>query len=257
MRIATFNVNGIRARVPVVTAFLQAQQPDVLCMQETKVVDEDFPREAFEALGYQVAFRGEKSYNGVAIAGRLPMKRIEAGFTDGGPPDETRLLKCEVEGVVIINTYVPQGRDVESEHFRYKLQWLARLRAYVEERWTPRKRILWLGDINVAPEPRDVYAPDRLLNHPDFHPEARAALASAMEFGFVDLLRLHNDEDGQYSYFDYRNPRAIEHNSGWRVDLILATKALAKRSTACWIDMQPRLMDRPSDHTPVIAEFEL
>lgn len=257
MRIATFNVNGIRARVPVISAFLRDRQPDVLCMQETKVVDADFPREEFEKLGYGVTFRGEKSYNGVAIASRLPMAKVEVGFSDGEPRDETRLLKCEIGGVVVINTYVPQGRDVESEHFRYKLDWLARLREFVEHRWSPRKRILWLGDLNVAPEPRDVYDPQGLRNHPDFHQDARAALAHAMEFGFVDLFREHNDQDGQYSYFDYRNPRSVEHNSGWRVDLMLATKVLANRCTACWIDLQPRLMDKPSDHTPVIAEFEL
>jgi len=257
MKIATFNVNGIRARVPVITAFLQKQKPDVLCMQETKVVDEQFPRADFEELGYEVVFRGEKSYNGVAIASRLPMEKIEAGFSDGEPRDETRLLKCEIAGIVIINTYVPQGRDVTSDYFRYKLDWFTRLREFIEHRWNPRKRILWVGDMNVAPEPRDVYDPVGLRNHPDFHEDARAALARAMQFGFVDLLRLHNDDDGQYTYYDYRNPKALEHNSGWRVDLMLATRPLAASCTACWIDLQPRLMDKPSDHTPVIAEFNL
>ena len=257
MKFATFNVNSVRARMPVVAGFLQEQEPDVLCMQETKVVDEDFPAQEFADLGYDVIFAGEKSYNGVAIASRLPMEDVEKGFDDGEPRDETRLIKCRVGSVTVVNTYVPQGRDPESDAFRYKLDWLQRLRDYFERRWTYRKYILWLGDVNVAPEPRDVYDPKGLKNHPDFHPDARAALAHVMDFGFVDVFRMHNDEDGQYSYYDYRNPRALEHNSGWRVDLILATKVLANKSTDCWIDVAPRKMDRPSDHTPVIVELDL
>ncbi len=256
MRVATFNVNGVRARIPVITRFLRQHEPDVLCLQETKVVDEDFPVEPFEKLGYECAICGQKSYNGVAIISRVPMKQVTTGLDDE-PFDHTRLIRARVGGIHLINTYVPQGRDVETEHFRYKLDWLGRLRGFIERNYTTRQRMLWVGDINVAPEPRDVHDPKGMMNHPDFHPDARAALADVVAWGLTDVFRKHNDEDGQYSFYDYRNPRSVKHNSGWRVDLMHATRALANRCTAARIDIKPRTWKRPSDHTPVIAEFDL
>jgi len=226
MRVATFNVNGVRARIPVITRFLRQHEPDVLCLQETKVVDEDFPVEPFEKLGYECAICGQKSYNGVAIISRVPMKQVTTGLDDE-PFDHTRLIRARVGGIHLINTYVPQGRDVETEHFRYKLDWLGR------------------------------HDPKGMMNHPDFHPDARAALADVVAWGLTDVFRKHNDEDGQYSFYDYRNPRSVKHNSGWRVDLMHATRALANRCTAARIDIKPRTWKRPSDHTPVIAEFDL
>jgi exodeoxyribonuclease-3 len=257
MKVATFNVNGVRARLPVVISFLESEQADVLCLQETKVVDEDFPREPFEALGYECAISGQKSYNGVAILSRLPMKGVRVGFDEGEPADETRLIWGKVGPMIIVNTYVPQGRDIESEHYRYKLEWLARLREFFERNFTPRRRVLWVGDINVAPEPRDVHDPKGLRDHPDFHIDAREALARVVEWGLVDLLRMHNDEDGQFSYYDYRAPNALARNVGWRVDHLFATRSLANRCVSARIDLGPRAMERPSDHTPVIAEFDL
>ena len=142
MKVATFNVYGVRARLPVVISFLESEQADVLCLQETKVVDEDFPREPFEALGYECAISGQKSYNGVALISRLPMKGVRVGFDGGEPADETRLIWGKVGPMIIVNTYVPQGRDIESEHYRYKLEWLARLREFFERNFTPRRRVL-------------------------------------------------------------------------------------------------------------------
>lgn len=257
MIIATWNVNSIRSRMPRVADFLQKQHPDVLCMQETKVADDAFPAEDFGALGYEVIFAGEKSYNGVAIASRLPIKELQRGFDDGEPSDAARLLVAEVEGIPIINTYVPQGKSADDEAFQYKLQWLERLRDFFDRNWTPRKRILWAGDMNVAPEERDVHDPKRLINHPDFHPEARAAFARTVQWGFVDVFRQHNDEDGQYTFYDYRDRDSIKKGHGWRVDHILATRPLAKLCTRSWIDMAPRLAEKPSDHTPLLAEFDL
>ncbi len=247
MRIATWNVNSVRARMPLVAEFLERAQPDVLCMQETKVVDDDFPAEAFTALG----FAGEKSYNGVAIAGRLPLTVLQRGFEDD-PADAPRLLVARVGRLPVVNTYVPQGKAADDPAFRYKLEWMARLRDLFGRISTPRSRLLWVGDMNVAPEERDVYDPKALRQHPDFHPEARAALADTMAWGFVDCFRQHNDEGAQYTFFE-----SVEKGHGWRVDHILATRSLARLCTGSWIDMAPRLADRPSDHTPLLAEFDL
>jgi len=256
MIVATWNVNSVRSRMPAIADFLADQRPDVLCMQETKVTDEDFPAEGFAELDYEVAFAGEKSYNGVAIASRLPIKVLHRGFP-GGEADASRLLVAKAGRIPIVNTYVPQGKDPKDEAFQHKLDWLARLRAFFDEQWTPRTRLLWVGDMNVAPEERDVYAPERLGNHPDFHPDARAAFAETVAWGFVDCFRQHNDEDGQYTFYDYRDTQSVEKGHGWRVDHIMATKPLARLCTRAWIDMAPRLGDKPSDHTPLLAEFEL
>ncbi len=257
MKIATWNVNSIRARVEAVLAFLADQQPDVLCMQETKVVDEDFPREPFERAGYECGFSGEKSYNGVAILSRLPMKDVRAGFDAGQPTDASRLILATVGRIPIVNTYVPQGREPDSEHFRYKLDWFQRLLSFFDRNFTPRRRLIWVGDLNVAPEDRDVYDPKRLRGHVCFHPDAQAALERVVEWGFVDCFRMHEHRDGQYTFYDYRMPTALETNRGWRVDHIMATRPLAKKCTAAHIDLTPRLGKKPSDHTPLIAEFDL
>ena len=257
MKIATWNVNGIRARVEAVLNFLADQEPDVLCLQETKVVDEDFPREPLEQAGYECAFSGEKAYNGVALISGHPIKQVQAGFDEGEPRDAPRLIMGSVNRVPIINTYVPQGRDAASEHFRYKLDWFQRLRSFFDRNFTPRRRLIWVGDLNVAPEERDVYDPKGLKGHPDFHPDARAAMRRVVEWGFVDCFRLHDDRDGQYSFFDYRMPTALKANHGWRVDHIHATRPLARKCTASYIDMAPRLREKPSDHTPLVAEFDL
>lgn len=264
MKIATWNVNSIRARMPRIVGFCEKQQPDVLCMQETKVTDEDFPAQDLRDLGYEVEFSGEKSYNGVAVASRLPMTVLTRGFDDGGPADASRLLTVEVQAtpesprtpLPIVNTYVPQGKNPQDEAFRYKLDWLQRLRAFFDRHWTFRKRLLWVGDMNVAPQPIDVWEPDRHKNHPDYHPDARAAFAHTAEWGFVDCFRKHHPDAEEYTFYDYRDPRSLEERHGWRVDHIMATKPLARLCADSWIDIEPRTLDKPSDHTPLIAAFE-
>ena len=262
--VATWNVNSIRARMPRVVDFCESAQPDVLCMQETKVTDEDFPADDLSALGYEVAFAGEKSYNGVAIASRLPMEIITRGFDDDGPPDASRLIVAEIQPtpdsprtpVPIVNTYVPQGKDPDHEAFAYKLGWLTRLRSFFDRNWTLRHRLLWVGDMNVAPEPIDIWEPERHENHPDYHPDAREAFARTVGWGFVDCFRKHKPDAVEYTFYDYRDTRAIEAGHGWRVDHIMATKSLASLCTDAWIDMEPRLAEKPSDHTPLLARFE-
>ncbi|MCD6520291.1 MAG: exodeoxyribonuclease III [Anaerolineae bacterium] len=257
-KVATFNTNSVRTRLPQILRWLEKETPDVLCLQETKVQDADFPAEPFRQAGYYVVFRGQKARAGVAIVSRDEPREVAYGLDDGEAPDEARLIRAVIEGIPIVNTYVPQGRSIDSPEFQYKLRWLERLRAFFARHYSPDEPLLWLGDFNVAPEPIDVHNPVRLKNHVDFHPEVRAALARIREWGFEDIFRRHHpDEPGQYTFWDYRVRQAVERNIGWRVDHIWATKPLAAKSRACWIDVQERLAERPSDHTFLVAEFEL
>jgi exodeoxyribonuclease III len=256
MRIASFNANSLRARMPIVLDWLNEKRPDVLCVQETKVQDKDFPAEVFDEAGYNYVFAGQKSYNGVAILSKSRIADVKMGFDDE-PKDQPRLIKAEINGVIIVNTYVPQGYLPESDKFQYKLEWFGRLRRFFENNFKPSDLVLWAGDLNIAPEAIDVYDPAGLLGHVCYHPKVHKRLKEVMEWGFVDVLRLHNKEAGQYTFWDYRPINAVKRNLGWRLDHIMATKQLAEKCTACYIDIAPRLLPRPSDHTPIIAEFDL
>ena len=258
LKVATYNANSIRTRMGQVLEWLDREKTDVLCIQETKAQDKDFPAEAFREAGYQVVFRGQKAHAGVAIVSREEPQQVTFGFDDGGESDEPRLIRAQIAGIPVVNTYVPQGRSPDSEHFRYKLEWLARLRALFERHYAPDAPLLWMGDFNVATEPIDVHDPQRLKDHVDFHPEARAALERVRQWGFVDVFRRHHaDEPGQYTFWDYRARDAIDRGTGWRVDHIWATEPLAEKSTAAWIDVEARRAERPSDHTFLVAEFAL
>jgi len=258
IKVATFNANSIRSRLELVQSWLQREAPNVLCLQETKVQDADFPHEAFTAVGYHVVFRGQKAHAGVAIVSKEELQHVSYGLDDGGDPDEARLIQAVAcDGIPIVNTYVPQGQALDSPKFPYKLQWLARLRRWFERHYSPDQPLLWVGDLNVAPEPIDVHDPKGLSQHVAFHPDARAALQQVKDWGFVDVFRLHHPEPGQYTYWDYRFPSALERNLGWRVDHIWATQPLASKSIRSWIDVEARRATRPSDHTFLVAEFTL
>ncbi len=257
MKIATFNVNSVRARLGIVLDWLKQRQPDALCLQETKVQDKDFPLAAFEDIGYRVAFKGEKSYNGVAIVTRDELADVRCGLDDAGPADEARLIRGRLGPLHLVNTYVPQGYEVDSDRWRYKLEWFERLKQLFEREYSPDDLVLWVGDLNVAPEDRDVYDPERLRGAVCFHPEEQAALRRVMEWGFEDVFRRFCDEPKQFSFFDYRLPKAVERGLGWRLDHVLATAPLARKAAACYIDLEPRRLPKPSDHTPVVAEFDL
>ncbi|MBN2086217.1 MAG: exodeoxyribonuclease III [Anaerolineales bacterium] len=257
MKIATFNANSVRIRIAQIVRWLKRESPDILCLQETKVQDADFPAEAFRKAGYHVVFRGQKAYAGVAIATREEPRRIFFGIDDGKEPDEARLIRLEAAGVTVINTYVPQGRAIDTEHFQYKLDWLARFRQMLERHYTPEDPLVWCGDLNVAPEPIDIHDPKANKEHVDFHPRARAALEAVRAWGLVDVFRiLHPGEPGQYTYWDYRVADAVKRKIGWRVDHIFATRAVAGKATKSWIDVAARKVKRPSDHTFLVAEFE-
>ncbi len=257
-KIATFNANSIRTRMPNILDWLMREQPDLLCVQETKVQDQDFPAADIEATGFHVVFRGQKAHAGVAIISREPLEAIAAGFDDDGPPDEPRFLRAVYRGIHVFNTYVPQGREPDTEHFQYKLAWFGRLHALLERHFAPETPLVWVGDFNVATEDIDVYDPVGLQGHVDFHPDAQAALEAVRQWGFVDVFRqLHPGETGHFSYWDYRARNPIERGIGWRIDHIWATASLAAKATACWIDIEARKAERPSDHTFMVAEFDV
>ncbi len=254
MKVASFNVNSIRARLEIVLDWLKKESPDVLCLQETKVADKDFPQKAFEAIHYYSVFRGEKSYNGVAILSKSPLENVKVGF-DEYESEGTRIISATVKKMLIVNTYVLQGFNPLSEEFREKLDWLQRLYYYFNENFKPDKPLIWAGDFNVALEPVDVYDPGFLLGQIGYHPDEHVHLQRIKEWGFVDVFRLHHPEPEQYTFWDYRIKNAVKRKMGWRIDHIWATIPLAEKLTNAWIDIAPRLAKKPSDHTIVVAEF--
>ncbi len=256
MKIASFNANSIRARLPILTRWLADHSPDVLCVQETKVRDEEFPAAEIRSAGYHVVYKGEKSYNGVAIISRLPLDTVWYGFDGAGEDEGSRLVAGVFAGVPVVNTYIPQGTDPSSEKFAYKLYWFERLREFFDGRFSANDPLVWTGDFNVAPEALDVHDPKRLLGQVGFHPDEHRALAHVKDWGFVDVFRVHRPGPGEYTFWDYRVRDAVARGLGWRVDHIWATVPLADRSINAGIDAGPRMAERPSDHTFIYAEFD-
>lgn len=256
-KLATFNVNGIRARLPIILQWLQERQPDAVCLQELKCQDKDFPASALEEIGYRAAYRGQKSFNGVAILSKSEPEAVLKSFEDGGEDEEARLIAAQFDDLWVVNTYVPQGRDPEDPAFQYKLEFFRRLKAWFDQHFDPVQPVLWTGDINVAPEPIDVFDPERMEGQIGFHPEERATYADVLSWGLTDLFRKHHPERKQFTFWDYRLPNGFKRNLGWRIDHILVTESLADRSLDCDVDVAPRSLPKPSDHTPVWAEFNL
>jgi exodeoxyribonuclease-3 len=255
VKVATFNVNSIRPRLPLVLDWLGQHKPDVMCLQETKVQDHDFPEEAIREAGYHSTFRGMKSYNGVATLTRVQPEKVVYGLEEGPDNDDFRIIQTVVDGVPIVNTYVPQGNAITSEKYVYKLAWFRRLRLYFEASLKADEPALWMGDVNVAPEPIDVYHPEKRVDDVDFHIDARNAYKETIAWGFTDVYRKLHPEAVQYTYWDYyRN--AFQRNFGWRIDHILATRPLAERCHTAEIDMAARSSAGCSDHTIVWAEFD-
>ncbi|GAB4270383.1 MAG: exodeoxyribonuclease III [Deferrisomatales bacterium] len=256
---ATWNVNSIRARLDHVVRYLERYRPDVLCLQELKVRDEEFPADALAQAGYASAVAGQKTYNGVAVLSRRPAREVVVGFPHL-PPDhplnrQRRLLAATVDGVRVVSVYVPNGEAVGSEKFAYKLAFFAELRAYLDREYPPERSLVLAGDFNVAPEARDVYDPEAWQGRVLFSEPERRALEELKGFGFVDCLRRHHEEGGLYSWWDYRGG-AFWKGRGLRIDHLWATPPLAERCTGCEIDLSPRKWKRPSDHAPVRATFD-
>jgi exodeoxyribonuclease-3 len=253
MKLATWNVNSLRVRLPQVLAWLARETPDVLCLQETKVPDEEFPEAAVREAGYFAAFSGQKTYNGVAILSRQPATAV-LGELPGVEPAQRRFLAAAFDGIRVINVYVPNGESVDSDKYRYKLAWLESLTTYLRVELTAHPRLAVLGDFNIAPEDRDVYDPQAWQGQVLFSEPERAALQRLFALGLQDSFRLFDQPEASYSWWDYRQA-GFRRNRGLRIDHILASPELAGACRACRIDVEPRRAERPSDHAPVIAEF--
>jgi exodeoxyribonuclease-3 len=256
MRIATFNSNSLRSRVPIILKWLTTHEPDVLCVQETKVQDADFPIEAFAGTNYEFIFKGQKKYNGVAIFSKHKIQHADSGLDDD-PKDHSRLIKAVIKDIPIVNTYIPQGYAPDSDKFKYKLKWFERLETYFDRHFKPKKPLVWLGDFNIARLPIDVYDPEELWGHVCYCAEVQQALDKIMNWGFIDLFRKHCDQPHKYTFWDYRVPNGFKRNIGWRLDYIMATHPLAEKCTDCWIDTPPRQAEKPSDHTFLVADFDI
>jgi len=255
MKIATWNVNSITARLPLALKWLESARPDVLCLQETKCTDDKFPADTFAALGYKSEAFGQRTYNGVAILSRHPIAEAQRGFPDDDESAHARLLAATIKGVRVVNVYIPNGQFVGSDKYRFKLEWMGRLRSLLDEQHKQSEPLLLCGDFNVAPEERDVHDPALWQGRILFSRRERAALEHIRDWGFTDAFRQHTEEGGHFSWWDYRQG-SFRRNAGLRIDHIWVSKPLAARSVATWIDTEPRTWERPSDHTPVVAEFE-
>lgn len=255
MKIATWNVNSLKVRLPHVTEWLESAKPDVLVLQEIKQVSDAFPSEALEELGYRGVANGQKTYNGVANIAR---HELLDPVTDipGLDDEQRRVLATTVNGVRVVNLYVPNGQEVGSDKYSYKLGWLAALRDWLADEMKQHEKLVVLGDFNIAPDDRDVYDPEKWGDAILCSPAERAALGELTELGLTDVFRNFDQPDATFSWWDYR-AAGFRRNAGLRIDLILASPALAEACTASYIDREPRTWERPSDHTPVIAEFSL
>lgn len=254
MKIATWNVNSLRVRLPHVLDWLAANPVDVLCLQETKVVDAAFPAAELEAAGYAAAYAGQKTYNGVALLSRRPAADLVVDLPGLDDP-ERRILGATVDGWRILNLYVVNGRELDDPMYARKLDWLAKVAAYLAQDAARHARYAVVGDFNIAPTDADIFDLQRwrggiLCSEPE-----RAALRAIQAVGFEDCFRRFDQEPESFSWWDYRQG-AFRRNDGLRIDLILASPAAAAACTACYIDKTPRGWERPSDHTPVVAEFE-
>ena len=256
MRLATWNINSLRVRQPRVEEWLADVQPDILCMQETKLPDDGFPALAFEALGYTTAHHGQGQWNGVAVLSRIGITDVVAGFADGEPPDpEARLISATCGGIRVSSVYVPNGRGLDQDHYQYKLQWLARLRRHVQETTTPSQPVVVAGDFNIAPTDIDVYDPTKFLDTTHTSPPEREALAALEGWGLEDVFRRHYDAGSCFSWWDYR-AGDFHEGRGMRIDLVLATAQVAAASRWCVIDRNARKGTQPSDHAPVVVDLD-
>jgi exodeoxyribonuclease-3 len=254
MKIATWNVNSIAVRLPHILDWLEENRPDVLCLQEIKCTDDKFPRRQFTERGYHLEIFGQPTYNGVAIVSRHPISEVQRGFPDDAPDAQRRLIAATIEGVRVIDVYIPNGSEVGSEKYAYKLDWLGKLGRFCQQELDSQGLALICGDFNIAPTDEDVHDPDLWADKVLCSVAEREALESIRQWGWVDLFRRHQPEGGHYSWWDYR-AGGFRRNHGLRIDHIWSTNALAERSVAAWIDKIPRALEKPSDHAPVVAEF--
>ena len=253
MRLATWNVNSLKVRLPHLLEWLAANPVDVVCLQETKQQDADFPLSALQVAGYHSVFSGQKTYNGVAILSREPTGDVQFGipnFDDG----QKRVIAATVNGVRVVCVYIPNGQSLDSDKYQYKLKWLSALHDWLSEDLKKYPKLVLLGDYNIAPEDRDVYDPEEWLGNILVSEPERAAFQGLLQLGLRDAFRLFEQPEKSYSWWDYRM-MAFRRNRGLRIDHILISEALEENCTSCLIDKMPRKLERPSDHTPVVVEI--
>lgn len=257
MRIATFNANSIRLRLDDLLDWMAVNEPDVVALQEIKCEEDKFPAEAFAEVGYLSAIHGQKGRHGVATVSRLPMTHVEKHFQAEVLNVDSRIVTVTVEGVRVINTYVPNGTTVGSEKWSHKLAWFDAFRDYLHAQVAQYKNVIWLGDINIARQPEDVFDSKKVLGGVGHHPDEFVRLDSVLESGMTDMFRKFEPGAGHFSFWEFMNVRAYRMNLGWRIDHIYATPELAEKCERCWIDRALRDCERPSDHTVVTADFAL
>lgn len=253
MKIATWNVNSLNVRLSHVLDWLAANQPDVLCLQETKQEDSKFPYAELAQAGYQAIHHGQKTYNGVAILSRHPLTQVVTdipGFMD----DQRRVIAANIGDIRLVCAYIPNGQSVDSDKYAYKLKWLKAFTAWLAEELVKYPKLVVLGDYNIAPEDRDCHDPAAWVGQVLVSPPEREAFQRVLELGLADAFRLFEQAEKSFSWWDYRM-MGFRRNFGMRIDHILLSKPLVENCTACWIDKAPRKLERPSDHTPVIAEI--
>lgn len=257
MRIATWNVNSLKVRLPQLMDWLATQQPDVVALQETKTQDTDFPAEAIRSCGYEVVFSGQKTYNGVALLARQPLQLtdVQPGIRDF-IDEQKRVIAATVDGVRIISVYVPNGQSLDSDKYRYKLDWLAALREHLQAEQGQHEKLVVLGDYNIAPTPEDTHDPAVWEGQILCSEAERAALQALLELGLEDCWHKSLHPTTRFTWWDYRQA-GFRRNLGLRIDHILASRALAERCSHCDVDIAPRKNERPSDHAPVTADFNL
>lgn len=253
--IATWNVNSLRVRLPQLATWVADSKPDVIALQETKLPDSDFPSAEIEALGYHCAYSGQRTYNGVAVLSRESIEVIATGIP-GFDDEQKRVLAVRTAGLVIVDLYVPNGQEPGSDKYAYKLRWLEALQQWLESLLKVEKHLVVLGDFNIAPEDRDVHDPAAWVGYVHVSEPERNAYRQLLQAGFVDVFRQFDQPEKSYSWWDYR-AAGFRRNAGLRIDLILASSSLATQCVAARIDKEPRRADRPSDHTPVLAEFKI
>ena len=255
MKIASWNVNSLRVRLPQVIDWLKTEQPDVLALQETKTTDDQFPAEAFDEIGYHVSYSGQKTYNGVAIISKEQVEDIVTDIPDLDDP-QRRIMAASYGQVRILDLYVVNGSEVGSDKYDYKLDWLEKVRAYIQEDKKQHEHYVVLGDFNIAPDDRDVHNPESWHERILCSTPERNALKAILDLGFKDSFRLFDQKEKIFSWWDYRGG-GFDQNMGLRIDLILSSDSLSDKCQSSYVDVEPRKLDRPSDHAPVVAEFSI
>ncbi len=260
MKFATWNVNSVRARIETVVAWLKETQPDVACFQEIKTTDDTFPRDAFEALGYNCAVHGQKSYNGVAILSKRPLEDVRAGLPEGDGDDHARYLEAQIptgSGMVrVASIYAPNGNPPGTDRFAYKLNWLERLKRHATELLTYEEPLLLMGDYNIIPMPEDCYDPKAWVNDALYQPESRAAYRKLLNLGLTDAFRACHAEPHRYTFWDYQ-AGSWQKDHGIRIDHILLSPQAADLLQGSAIDRRVRAWEKPSDHVPIWADLTL